>query len=68
MVQKDRGPGVTDAQYGEMVIYGTPKQVVEKVQELDNAGVQYLVLNMNYGNEEEALKLFSEKVMPEFTS
>lgn len=67
-VQKDREPGITDAQYDEMVIYGTPKQLVEKVQELVNAGIQYLILNMNYGNEEKALKLFAEKVMPEFTS
>ncbi|MGA3060603.1 MAG: hypothetical protein ABSD92_09565 [Candidatus Bathyarchaeia archaeon] len=52
MAQRNRGPGVTDAQYGEMVIYGTPKQVVEKVQELVNAGKQYLILNMNCGNEE----------------
>ena len=37
MVQKDRGRGVTDAQSGRMVIYGTPKQMVEKVQELVNA-------------------------------
>jgi len=67
MVQQDRRPGLTDEQYNERVIYGTPKQVVDKVQELINFGVQYLIFNMGYENEERVLKLLVEKVMPEVT-
>lgn len=67
-VQRDRRPGLTEEQYSETVIYGTPEQVVEKIQELVDAGLQYLILNIDYPNEERSLKLFAEKVIPEFTS
>lgn len=66
MVQRNRNPSVTDEQYNERVIYGTPDQVAEKVQEFVNAGVQYLIFNLDYENEERALKLLAEKVMPKF--
>jgi F420-dependent oxidoreductase-like protein len=65
MVQRHRQPGLTDEQYNEWVTYGTPGQVVRKIHELVNAGLQYLIFNAAYGNEERVLKLFVEEVMPE---
>jgi F420-dependent oxidoreductase-like protein len=68
MVQRHRQPGLTDEQYSEWVTYGTPKRVIHKIQELINAGLQYLIFNIAYGNEERVLKLFVEGVMPEFAN
>jgi len=65
MVQRHRQPGLTDEQYSEWVTFGTPKQAVRKIQELINAGLQYLIFNIAYGNEERVLKLFVDEVMPE---
>ncbi len=67
MVQRERKPGVTDEQYDERVIYGTPTQVVDKIQEFTNAGIQYMIFNLNYENEERVLKLLTEEVIPELT-
>jgi alkanesulfonate monooxygenase SsuD/methylene tetrahydromethanopterin reductase-like flavin-dependent oxidoreductase (luciferase family) len=64
MVQRDRRPGVTDEQYSERVIYGTPKQVAEKIQEFINAGIQCMIFNLDYENEERVLKLLAEGVIP----
>jgi F420-dependent oxidoreductase-like protein len=66
MVKRDRQPGVSDEMYSERVIFGTPKQVVPKIQELIDAGLQYLIFNCAYGYEMEVLKLFAEEVMPKF--
>ena len=66
MVKRDRQPGVTDEMYSERVIFGTPEQVVPKIQELIDAGLQYLIFNVAFGHEMEVLKLFAEEVMPKF--
>ncbi len=68
MVKHNRQPDLTDEQYNERVIFGTPKQVVHKIQELIDAGVQYLIFNVAYGHEEKVLKLFVEEVMPNINS
>ena len=65
MVQRDRRPGMSKEQYNEMVTYGTPEQVIERIQELVDAGIQYLIFNLGYQDEERILKVFAEKVMPQ---
>jgi F420-dependent oxidoreductase-like protein len=67
MLQRDRKPGVTDEEYDQRVIYGTPKQIVDKIQEFINSGIQYMIFNLDYENEERVLKLFAERVIPNLT-
>jgi hypothetical protein len=40
--------------------------VVIKIQEFIAAGIQYMIFNLDFPNEEKALKLLAEKVMPQF--
>ena len=45
-------------------IYGTPDQVAEKVQDLKDAGIEYILLNCPAGIE--TLRRFAKEVMPAF--
>ena len=64
MVQRDRRPNMSDEMYNETVTYGTPEQVTEKIQELIDAGIQYLIFNLGYQDEERILKVFIEELCP----
>jgi F420-dependent oxidoreductase-like protein len=66
LIAKRRRPGMTDQQLEDTVLYGTPEQVAAKIQERIQVGIQYLIFNFDHPNEENALKLFAEKVMPQF--
>jgi F420-dependent oxidoreductase-like protein len=76
-----RDPGVSDEQLDEIVLYGTPDEVAAKIKNLMQAGIQYLIVNFKgrlsnpSGNlppdtaansEKNSLKLFAEKVVPQF--
>ncbi|MFB3890000.1 MAG: LLM class F420-dependent oxidoreductase [Candidatus Bathyarchaeia archaeon] len=65
-VRRDQKPGQTDEQYEDSTIYGTPEQVIAKIQQLLDVGIQYVMLNFDFPNEEKALRLFAKEVMPEF--
>ncbi len=45
-------------------IYGTPNQVAEKIQDLKDAGIEYILLNCPAGIE--TLRRFAKEVMPAF--
>jgi len=45
-------------------IYGTPDQVAEKIQDLKDAGIEYVLLNCPSGIE--TLRRFAKEVMPAF--
>ena len=47
-------------------IYGTPDQVAEKIQDLKDAGIEYILLNCPAGIE--TLRRFAKEVMPVFAS
>lgn len=49
----------------EMVMYGNPEQVKSQVKEFEDAGVEYLIFSSPL-NELESLRLFGEKIIPEF--
>jgi F420-dependent oxidoreductase-like protein len=66
LIAKRRRPGMTDEQLEDTILYGTPEQVVAKIQERIQVGLQYLIFNFDFPNEENALNLFAEKVMPHF--
>jgi F420-dependent oxidoreductase-like protein len=76
-----RDPGVSDEQLDEVVLYGTPDEVAAKIKNLMQAGIQYLIVNFKGGlgnpssnllpdtaanSEKNSLKLFAEKVVPQF--
>ena len=52
--------------YDERVIYGTPEQVIRKIQESIDAGIQYFIFSLDFSNEEKMLRIFARKVMPKF--
>lgn len=45
-------------------IYGTPDQVAEKIQDLKDAGIEYILLNCPAGIE--TLRRFAKEIMPAF--
>ena len=47
-------------------IYGTPDQVAEKIQDLKDAGIEYILLNCPAGIE--TLRRFAKEVMPAFAA
>jgi F420-dependent oxidoreductase-like protein len=76
-----REPGVSDVQLDEIVLYGTSDEIVAKIEQLIQAGLQYLIVNFrgglgntnsnlaleaNTNLEKDSLKLFAEKVVPQF--
>ncbi|MCW3999939.1 MAG: LLM class F420-dependent oxidoreductase [Candidatus Bathyarchaeota archaeon] len=62
-----REPGVSDEELDEIVLYGTPNEVAAKIEQLMQAGIQYLIVNFRGGpSEKDMLKLFAEKVVPQF--
>jgi alkanesulfonate monooxygenase SsuD/methylene tetrahydromethanopterin reductase-like flavin-dependent oxidoreductase (luciferase family) len=65
LIDKYRSSGVTE-QLENNVIYGTPEQLAAKIQDRIQAGVQYLIVNFKTPHEKDALKLFTERVMPQF--
>lgn len=50
----------------ETMIYGTPDEVKEQVEEFRAVGVEYMVVSASGPGENESLRLFGEKVMPNF--
>jgi F420-dependent oxidoreductase-like protein len=76
-----REPGISDETLEEIVLYGTPEEVVAKIEQRIQAGIQYLIVNFRgrLGNpssnlaldagtysEKDSLKLFAERVVPQF--
>jgi F420-dependent oxidoreductase-like protein len=74
-------PSVSDEQLDEIILYGTPEEVAVKIEDRMQAGIQYLIVNFKGGlskpssklrldtvtnSEKNSLKLFAEKVVPEF--
>jgi alkanesulfonate monooxygenase SsuD/methylene tetrahydromethanopterin reductase-like flavin-dependent oxidoreductase (luciferase family) len=54
-----------------VILFGTPDQVAEKVGILKESGVEKLILFVNYGGIEsrkvmDSLELFAKEVMPHF--
>jgi probable F420-dependent oxidoreductase len=60
-----------EAMTENVILFGTPAQVAEKVDLLRRAGVEKLILFVNYGGIEsrkvmDSLELFAREVMPQF--
>jgi F420-dependent oxidoreductase-like protein len=65
-VQSSLRPGITVDRLNEVAIYGTSSQLIDKIQDFMDKGVEYFIFNMDYEGEEESLKLFAEEIMPVF--
>lgn len=55
----------------ETVLFGSPERIIDKIAEMDEAGIGELLCWMNFGGlpqdrVERSMRLFSEKVMPHF--
>jgi len=50
----------------EALIYGTPPQVQQQINEFSDAGIQYLITSFSGPNELNSLRLFGETVLPKF--
>jgi F420-dependent oxidoreductase-like protein len=62
-----REPDVSDDELDEIVLYGTPDMLAAKIEERMQVGIQYLIVNFRGGlSEKDSLKLFAEKVVPQF--
>lgn len=81
LLAKDRESGVSDEDLDEIILFGTPDEIAAKIEKRMQAGIQYLIINFRgspnnpssnqvldaAGNSEKnQLKLFAEKVLPQF--
>ena len=81
LLGEERDPSVSYEQLDEIILYGTPDEVASKIEERMQAGIQYLIVNFRgrLGNptsnlvmeitgnsEKDGLRLFAEKVLPQF--
>ena len=55
--------GVPEEQIKEFVIYGTPEDILKQIEALQQAGIQYLIVNLEPSRELEALDTFANKII-----
>lgn len=48
---------------GELVIHGTPEDVLKQIELLEEVGVQYLIVNLEPYRELEALEIFGNSIV-----
>src|SRR5437763_1897484 len=57
------GKGIPEAQINEFAIYGTPEDVLRQSELLEEAGIQYLIVDLDPSRELEALDIFAHKII-----
>jgi F420-dependent oxidoreductase-like protein len=62
----ERFKGVPEQMRGEFVMYGTPDDVRRQVEAFRQAGIDYLIVNLEAQRELEALKLFADEIVKTF--
>ena len=55
--------GMPKEQIREFVIYGTEEDVLREIISLEDAGIQYFIVDLNPSRELEQLELFANKIM-----
>jgi alkanesulfonate monooxygenase SsuD/methylene tetrahydromethanopterin reductase-like flavin-dependent oxidoreductase (luciferase family) len=55
--------GIPEDRRREYAIYGTPEEVRRQVQAFEEAGIQYLIVNLEPDRELQALELFANEVV-----
>jgi F420-dependent oxidoreductase-like protein len=57
--------GMPEEQINEFAIYGTPEDVLRQIKLFEEAGIEYLIVDLDPSRELEALDMFKEKVIRE---
>jgi alkanesulfonate monooxygenase SsuD/methylene tetrahydromethanopterin reductase-like flavin-dependent oxidoreductase (luciferase family) len=55
--------GMPEAQLREFATYGTPDEVLRQIREFEDAGIQYLIVDLEPQREIEALEVFSDEII-----
>jgi alkanesulfonate monooxygenase SsuD/methylene tetrahydromethanopterin reductase-like flavin-dependent oxidoreductase (luciferase family) len=55
--------GMPEEQINEFAIYGTPEDVLRQIELFEEAGIQYLIVNLDPSRELEALDVFKENII-----
>jgi F420-dependent oxidoreductase-like protein len=55
--------GMPEAQLREFAIYGTPDDVLKQIGELEEVGIQYLIVDLEPQREIEALEIFAHNII-----
>jgi hypothetical protein len=50
-------------QVNKFVIYGTPEDVIRQIELLEEAGIQYLIVDLDPSKELEALDIFAKEII-----
>jgi len=58
--------GLPEDRRREYVIYGTPDEVLQKVEAFKDAGIDYLIVNLEPDREFQSLELFANEVVKKF--
>jgi F420-dependent oxidoreductase-like protein len=55
--------GIPEEQINEFVMYGTPEDILREIELLEQAGIQYLIVDLEPSRELEALDMFANKII-----
>ena len=55
--------GIPDEQIREFVIYGDPDDILKQIEDLQQAGIQYIIANFEPSREQEAMDIFAKKII-----
>lgn len=55
--------GIPEEQINEFAIYGTPEDVLRIKESLEDAGIQYLIVDLDPSREVEALDIFANHII-----
>lgn len=55
--------GMPEAQLREFAIFGTPEEVLKEIREFEDAGIQYLIVDLEPQREIEALEVFADEII-----
>jgi F420-dependent oxidoreductase-like protein len=55
--------GMPEAQLREFAIFGTPEEVLNEISEFEDAGIQYLIVDLEPQREIEAIEIFADEVI-----
>jgi F420-dependent oxidoreductase-like protein len=55
--------GIPESQLSEFAIYGTPEDVRSQIEELEESGIQYLIVDLEPQREFEALQIFADEII-----
>jgi len=67
-MQQHRASGISLEQYKKESIFGSPRQCIEQIQKLADAGIDYLIISFAGPYDPMNMKIFAEEVMPSFRS